>query len=65
MSQKWEMVDDSSDFVHTERLEVPGGYLYRVIVFRHAEGESTETDFQPVSVSVAFVPDRRVSRFVD
>jgi hypothetical protein len=51
-SKKWAFVENVDDVV-TERLSVPGGWLYRVIVWRTPDelGDSVAG-----SVAMAFVP---------
>ena len=49
----WEEIgeDEVSD---TERLEVPGGWLYRTLLY---EGEKDTVDDKWIAVSMAFVPN--------
>lgn len=46
----WEVVRDEPNESHTDRLPVPGGWLYRTVIY--GEGEYPAS----VAVSTAFVP---------
>lgn len=50
----WEDVVESNNFSTTERLQVPGGWLYRTVVF-----SPTDKSDEPIttdSVALVFVP---------
>lgn len=51
MSEKkaWELVTDTRDVEATDRLEVPGGWLYRTLIIPYTEDGNT-------AVAMVFVP---------
>lgn len=49
---RWELVNQRGEYDETERLAVPGGWLYRVILTPVAENA-------PLNVNVVFVPRER------
>lgn len=47
---RWELINQRGDSDCTERLPVPGGWLYRTIITPPSEGA-------PESVALVFVPN--------
>lgn len=54
---KWETVDcydGDGNLIETERLPVPGGWLYRTVCFAYTR--STADGMNPVATAMVFVP---------
>lgn len=57
MNGKWELLPIEHDYCDVYRIEVPGGWLYRVTEYMDRDGHLVK-----LGSSIAFVPDAQASR---